>query len=239
MQFYLRRLHSLTGLFLGLFLFNHFLTNSFMYEGPDAFNHKVHFIHYIPFLLLVEFGLVFAPFLFHGAYGIYLMWPGSNRLAYNNANYRYGRNWMYAIQRLTAWILAIFVVWHVAEFRFYYKEIAYPSAYNAEGEFVLGIAFMDNLIKNFSNPLYVLAYALGVGAAIVHWANGLCTFCMSWGITVGPESQKRFIPVAVVIAGAYALLISKAFYALLIKFAGGLPEAAMAALHYADGAKLY
>lgn len=234
-QFTLRRLHSLTGLFLGLFLFNHFLTNSFLYEGADAFNHKVHFIHSIPFLLLVEIGLVFAPFLFHGAYGIYLMLG----VDYNQRHYPYGRNWMFTLQRVTAWITAAFVVYHVAEWRFYYKEIAYPSAYNADGEFVLGVLFTEDLIRKFSQPWYVLVYLVGVGASIVHFANGLCTFCMSWGLTVGPQSQRRFIPVAIAVGGVYALLISKAFAALLVKYAGELPAVSNAALAFQPGQLLF
>jgi succinate dehydrogenase / fumarate reductase cytochrome b subunit len=225
-QFYLRRLHSLTGLLIGLFLFNHFLTNSFVFgpDGKEAFNHKVHFIHSIPFLFAVEMGMVFLPFLFHMVYGLMIMWKGES----NTADYGYGRNWMYAVQRWTAWILVGFILWHLLEWRFFFKNSV--PAYDGKGEFQLGGLFYDALRSQFSKPWYVALYLLGVGAAIVHFCNGLCTFSMSWGVTVGPESQKKFIPVAIGIGVIYALLIGKAFLGLLAPVTQKFPESKKVAM---------
>jgi succinate dehydrogenase / fumarate reductase cytochrome b subunit len=209
-EFYLRRLHSLTGVLMGLFLFNHFLTNSFIFFGRESFNHKVHLIHSIPGLLLLEIALVAAPFIFHGAYGLYIMMNGKQNFQY----YRYTRNSLYTIQRLTAAILTAFILWHVLELRFYVSMLV--DHYTKEShEFVLGAKFYDYLVIKFESPLFVLGYVVGVASAIVHWANGICTFCMSWGITVGPRSQKMMAGFAVGVALLYTLMIGAGIFGLI------------------------
>ena len=41
-----------------------------------------------------------------------------------------------------------------------------------------------------SNPWMMAFYIVGVVSAIFHFANGLWTFCISWGITVSAKSQR-------------------------------------------------
>jgi succinate dehydrogenase / fumarate reductase cytochrome b subunit len=219
-EFLLRRLHSLTGIAMGAFLFNHFLTNSFIFAGRDAFNHKVHLIHSIPGIVLLEIALIATPFLFHMVYGTYIMFYGTSKpLAHygtNLAKYEYTRNGLYTIQRLTAAIVAVFVIWHVWELRFYVNYAVDHYIGGKEGEFVLGAKFYDYLVMKFESPFFAMAYIVGVAAAIIHWANGLCTFCMSWGITVGPTSQKLMGGVAVGVALVYTALIGLSIYGLLV-----------------------
>ena len=40
------------------------------------------------------------------------------------------------------------------------------------------------------NPLGLAFYALGIVFAIFHFVNGLWAFAITWGITIGPHSQK-------------------------------------------------
>src|SRR5437763_7585821 len=76
-HFFLRRLHSLTGIIpVGAFLVEHLLTNSRAFNwfgafsgGRDAFNEDVHWIHHLPYLLIVETLFIFAPLAFHSLYG--------------------------------------------------------------------------------------------------------------------------------------------------------------------------
>jgi hypothetical protein len=66
-HFYLRRLHSLTGIFpIGVFLVEHFFGNAFATRGPEAYNRYVEFLLGMPYLPALEIGLVFGPLLFHG-----------------------------------------------------------------------------------------------------------------------------------------------------------------------------
>jgi succinate dehydrogenase / fumarate reductase cytochrome b subunit len=39
------------------------------------------------------------------------------------------------------------------------------------------------------NPLLLTIYIVGTLSCIYHLCNGIFTFCITWGITVGPKAQ--------------------------------------------------
>ena len=84
---------------------------------------------------------------------------------------------MFTLQRFTGIVTFIFVIWHVWETRMQ------AALGNAEVNFNM----MENIL---SNPWMLTFYIVGVVSAIFHFANGLWTFCISWGITVSPKSQR-------------------------------------------------
>jgi len=85
------------------------------------------------------------------------------------------------------------------------------------------VPFSAHLAVQFKNPLFAMAYLLGSLSVIFHFANGLCTFCMSWGITVGPTSQRIMAQAA---AGVGAVLAAMTI-ASIAGFARMDPELAM------------
>jgi len=127
-----RRLHSLFGVFLVLFLIEHLLTNSqaALWIGDDGigFIESVNWIHNLPYLPVIEVSILLVPFLVHGLFGIkYLFTSKSNVYPTDgtkSALGRYERNWGYTLQRLTSWVLVVAVIAHVAQMRF----IEYPEA---------------------------------------------------------------------------------------------------------------
>ncbi len=176
--FYLRRLHSLCGLFaLGMVLFEHIFTNSMAMFGPEALNGSLAMMELIPkpIFLGLEVGGIAVPLLFHGIYGIYIALQAKN----NPERFGYVRNWNFTLQRWTAWYLVVFLIWHVGYLRFYVKGVT-------------GTPISYELLQNFftSSPLVTVLYILGMFAAIFHFCNGITTFCMTWGITKGPRSQN-------------------------------------------------
>ena len=48
----------------------------------------------------------------------------------------------------------------------------------------------DMMANIVYNPFMLGFILLELFAAIFHFANGLWSFCVSWGITVSPRSQK-------------------------------------------------
>jgi succinate dehydrogenase / fumarate reductase, cytochrome b subunit len=122
-----RRLHSLTGLFLVLFLIEHLLTNSqaALYVGGngEGFIQAVNFLQGLPFLSIIEIIFLGFPFLIHGGLGIrYLMTGEYNSFATNGTKpdlSQYPRNHAYTWQRITAWILIFGVFAHVVHMRFF------------------------------------------------------------------------------------------------------------------------
>ncbi len=174
-SFFNRRLHSFLGIFpIGLFILEHFFTNSFAMHGAAAYDDKIAFFKTLPYLLAIEIIFIFLPLLIHGLYGLYIVYTGDP----NNLQYGYGRNWMYLIQRVTGVILLFFIGWHVYVTRIsallYGTEVSYHY-----------------MAQMFQNPVIFWWMVIGVISASFHFANGIWSFCIVWGITTGPKSQKR------------------------------------------------
>ncbi len=187
-EFGWRRLHSLLGLFpIGLFLIVHFSVNYYSTKGEEAYNQAAGFMGNLPFLLFLEFALIYIPLVFHAVYGVYIAFT-----AKHNVN-RYGtfRNWMFLLQRITGLFLIVFIAWHVWETRV-------QKAFGAEVNFDM----MENILDN---PWMLAFYIAGVVSSMFHLANGIWSFCVSWGITVSPRSQQimTYITMAFFIVMSY------------------------------------
>jgi succinate dehydrogenase / fumarate reductase cytochrome b subunit len=186
--FWIRRIHSLLGVIpLGVFLFGHLTTNSMAFFGQEAFDHKVELIHSLgPLLPIVEATVIFVPLALHILIGIFI----ARTAKLDVGDLGYGRYWAYKFQRWTGWAALAFIVWHTLTLRF--LSVAKPYALTPEAT-----GFFEYLSVMFTNyPLFTVAYVIGGTSVIYHFANGLCTFCMTWGITVGPKSQQGLAYVA-------------------------------------------
>ncbi|MFC4801816.1 succinate dehydrogenase cytochrome b558 subunit [Neobacillus sp. GCM10023253] len=169
-----RKLHSLVGFVpIGGYLFIHFLINFQATKGPEAFNRTVQLVESMPFLLALEFFLIYIPILYHAILGIYIAFESKN----NIVSYRYGRNYLFFLQRITGIITFFFIVWHVWETRIQY----------ALGRTELNYDMMNEIL---TNPAMFIFYLVGVISAVFHFSNGLWSFLIHWGITVSPKSQK-------------------------------------------------
>lgn len=178
--FLLRKLHSLTGVVpVGAFMVFHLWTNAKALQGQDQFDHAVSDISHMPYLPLLEAGIL-LPLLFHAGYGVKLALEGKP----NVGAYTYSRNWMYTLQRTTGVIAFAFIAYHLYEYWFQ------KVAGRVESD-----QFYPMLCANMSStwhqvPVIALIYIIGIAAAVFHFANGLWGFCFSWGITVSRRSQQ-------------------------------------------------
>lgn len=173
--FWLKRLHSLSGIVpIGLFLCEHLITNSLASRGPETYNTIIETFSKAPFFVFLELTLIISPILFHGIYGLFI-----TRTAQSNAlRYGYFRNWMYTLQRVTGVIVFFFVLWHLWHFRI--AQILYGTEVSYE-----------RVAEVFSaHPLVFWGYALGVYATIFHFSNGIWSFLITWGVTVGERAQR-------------------------------------------------
>ncbi|MGR3765269.1 succinate dehydrogenase cytochrome b558 subunit [Rossellomorea sp. NS-SX7] len=195
-EFNYRRLHSLLGVIpVGLFLTQHLVVNHFATGGEESFNQAAHFMESLPFRYFLEIFIIFLPLYFHAIYGIYIAFTSKN----NATKYGYFRNWMFLLQRVSGVITFIFVTWHVWETRV-------AAAFGAEVNFQM----MENIL---SNPFMLVFYVIGVLSTIFHFANGLWSFCVSWGITVSPRSQLIATYVTIGIFVALSVVGMRAIFA--------------------------
>jgi succinate dehydrogenase cytochrome b subunit len=180
--FILRKLHQLSGIFpLGIFLLEHFYTNSKALTGAADFNNAVRDLQSIPYILFVEIGGIFIPLIYHAVYGLVITMEARP----NNLAYPYSRNWFYLIQRITGVLLFFFIFFHVLNFRFG----MIPSLNRISVAHRPDLAF-DIVAGEFHIWWIFLIYMVGITATVWHFANGIWLFLVDWGITIGERAQR-------------------------------------------------
>lgn len=172
-EFFQRRLHSLLGIIpVGAFLSIHLTVNYMATRGPEAFNRGAEFMENLPFLLVLEWVFIYLPLLYHALYGLLIVYQARN----NVTNYGYFRNIMFLLQRYTGIITFIYVTWHIWQTRV-------QKVFGVEVNY-------DMMADILNNNFYFVLYLIGVVAAVFHFSNGIWSFLVSWGITIGPRSQR-------------------------------------------------
>ena len=194
-SFVLRRLHSLSGIVpVGAFLVEHFLSNAFATNGPQAYGNQVKFLTGLPFTHLLEIFGIYIPLLYHALYGFYVWYRGESNLA----EYPWIGNRMYTAQRWTGAVAFAYILYHTWEMRFTGVSLFENPA-----------ASFGKVQRSFENPWVVAFYVVGVVAASWHFAYGLWLFAAKWGLTVGERSRRHF---GVVCFGIAVLFISVGLY---------------------------
>ncbi len=197
-EFAIRRLHSLTGLVpLGAYMVVHLVTNASILNGTETFQRAVYTIHSLGRILpLVEWGLIFAPLLFHGLFGVWIAVNGRS----NTSNYPYSQNRRYVWQRWTGLVALVFLLVHVFHlhgwfhFHFWHTYVATPLGmanfrpYNAA----------STLARSMDGWAWPTFYLAGVLACVYHLANGLWSAGITWGLWISAEAQLRATKVCTV-----------------------------------------
>jgi succinate dehydrogenase / fumarate reductase cytochrome b subunit len=201
----IRRLHSLSGIVpIGLFLFPHLTTNSsimwgkalngtkFADRGIDAagagvatFQHEVEFIHGLPALIFIEIFVLWLPILFHAGVGVYFAKTGR----FNVSRYAYQDNWRYVWQRLSGYLGVLFIFMHVSSLRWGWNYGGLMPTFHADAA---ASSLATHLQKGSAGLLMAAFYLVCVLALVFHFANGLWTAAITWGVTVSVAAQKRW-----------------------------------------------
>lgn len=196
-HFLLRRLHSLTGILFGLYLFVHLGVNATLAEGarhdgqPTVFQQQVNYIHSLPFLPVVEIALIYAPLAFHTLYGFWIIYTGQP----NIGKYGYTRNWLYILQRISGLIIVFFAMFHIFTMKGWLP-----------GTFASALTFQPlDATASTARHLYTawwiwaVTYPIGVLASAFHTANGFYGAAITWGLTISATAQKRWGALCVVL----------------------------------------
>ena len=173
-SFYLKRLMSITGMLpVAVFLLQHLFSNSYIFISPEAFNEHSEFLTSLPMVVLLEIGLIYTPIFLHAGLGIAMIYKGEQ----NFMNYCRFRNWMFFFQRLTGLMAIVFIVTH-----------SYTTRMKSFfGGYDMTATLMSNTLQQ---PFWFWFYIVGVLSAVFHFANGLWSFLITWGITVGRKAQQ-------------------------------------------------
>jgi succinate dehydrogenase / fumarate reductase cytochrome b subunit len=190
-HFWLRRLHSLSGIVpIGGFLAFHLWENYSATRGAAVYNETARTLQQLPFALALEVAIIALPIFFHGIYGLFITGTARPNVATN----RYVRNWMYTLQRFTGIVLFAFVIFHLWTTRLVNVR---------DHESVDLFRLMQSYV---GNPWIFAFYVLGILSATFHLANGIWSFSIVWGLTVGPRAQRRMMWVSAVVFVVLSIL---------------------------------
>jgi succinate dehydrogenase / fumarate reductase, cytochrome b subunit len=199
-NFLLRRLHSLSGIVpIGLFVCFHLFANSTAIFSADNYNVIIKFLRSIPFLHYVEWAALFGPIAFHAIYGVIIVSSAKpNHVKYNNSE-----NWRYFLMRVTGMIALVYIVYHIFQFR-----LVEDLDYNYMAKSMVGVQEIPYLPAiPFLNPFSIYwFYIIGIVATVFHFANGVWSFCITWGITVSHKSQQMVAAFSLVIFAVLTFL---------------------------------
>jgi len=170
-SYLLDKLHSLSGVIpIGAFLLEHFWSNSYALVSTQKYDDVSVELQSIPWRVMVEFCVLWAPIAFHGFYGLWIWWKGKQ----NALAHPWMSNWMYLLQRWSGIVAFAFIGWHV-----------YTERFAGHGR-----TNYQDLARAMSHPWYFAFYIVGVTAASFHLGNGLWNFACKWGIAVSAQAQR-------------------------------------------------
>jgi succinate dehydrogenase / fumarate reductase cytochrome b subunit len=176
------RLASALAVFpLGVWTFVHLWHNLAAFEGAAAWQASVtEYPH--PFAQALTAVVVLLPLALHAIWGIGRLMTSRP----NNVRYGYYANFKYALQRLTAIGVLLFLGAHLwlASIR--------PRLVEGHAEPFADIAHE----MHYHGPTLV-TYLLGTLGVSYHLANGIQTFCMSWGIVSSRRGLRRLEWIAI------------------------------------------
>lgn len=207
-DFLLRRLHSLTGIVpIGVFLIAHLTTNSSIIwgraglrehgegvawrtGGVQYFQKEVEWINeQVPHLLLIELTL-WVSIAFHAIFGLYIAKTGKSNLS----NYPFRDNWRYTLQRVSGYIGILFIFYHVATLRWGWTFLV-PGGTRWSYEYsasTLAAALRGGESFTMAGVLVSAGYMIGITLLVFHFANGLWTAAITWGLTISRAAQRRW-----------------------------------------------
>ncbi|HSX25536.1 MAG TPA: hypothetical protein VLE89_00840 [Chlamydiales bacterium] len=145
-----RRVHSLMGLWLVLYLIEHLLVNSqaALWIGDDGsgFVKMVDSLESLPYLQVIEIVFIAVPLAIHGVWGVKRALDArlnSSRTDGSSPSMKYARNRAFTWQRLTSWILLFGIIGHVVQMRF--LDMPKKAKLNYEEQYFSRITMDDGL----------------------------------------------------------------------------------------------
>jgi succinate dehydrogenase / fumarate reductase cytochrome b subunit len=189
---------------LGVWTIVHLWNNLAAFEGAEAWQEAVtEYPH--PFAQAVTAVIVLLPLALHVIWGI-------GRLATsrpNNLRYGFYANTKYALQRLSAVGVLLFLGAHL------WLALLKPRLVEGHAEPFADIAHE----MHFHGPTLVV-YVLGTLGVAYHLANGVQTFCMGWGVVSSRAALRRLEGATLAL---FVILLAMAWGAVYALWAAGAP----------------
>lgn len=206
-------LTGVTGLALMGFIVTHLLGNLNLFVGSDAFNGYTEALHaFGPLLIVAEVGLA-ALFLLHAVSAIQVWRDNKSARAIQNSMVatKGGPSKQTVFSRtmiVTGSVLLLFVIVHVAQFRFgIFGGLDYTT--KLDGKEVRDLYRL--VVETFKNPAWVAGYMAVMLLLGAHLRHGFWSAFQSVGLL-----DPKLRPLAYSVGAGFALVIALGFFVMPI-----------------------
>jgi succinate dehydrogenase / fumarate reductase cytochrome b subunit len=195
---------GLTGLALFAYLILHLVGNALIFAGPETFNAYSHVLISNPLILPIEVGLL-AVFLLHVYKAVtnYVANQAARPAGYAMKKYVGHTSRKSLASSTMIWsgvVIFLFILVHVKQFKF-------GAWYQVENTDVRDLARTE--FEVFSQPLWVVFYAIGALLVGLHLRHGISSGFQSLGLA-HPVYTRRLttwgVVLAAIIGGGLALI---------------------------------
>lgn len=199
---------GLTGLLLCAYIVEHLIGNlQLLSSNRDPFNIYAHFLtQEIGAIIYVAEFLLAAVFVVHFIYAIMVTWENWKARPKGYSLVRWARHTSRrsvgsVTMIYTGIVVAAFVIWHLAHFKYGAVYMYTPQGYDHQIR-----DMYETVYRFYSNEVNVILYVLIMGLLGFHLSHGFWSAFQSLGL-----DGKRFTPVIYVIGSIFAVVMAVGF----------------------------
>jgi succinate dehydrogenase / fumarate reductase cytochrome b subunit len=197
-----------SGLFLIIFLAQHFTINFLSVLSADAFNQASHFMGTNPLIQFIMQPILMIGVVFHLIMGFVLELKNreARPIKYMHENASTNSSWMSRNMIISGIMLLLFLALHL--FDFWLPEIntkfimGDTSGLGADGQY----RYYEELTHKFANPIRVGVYVLAFVFLALHLLHGFQSAFQSLG-----ARHPKYTPLVVKVGNLFAILIPFGF----------------------------
>jgi len=196
-------LMALSGLFLLIFLLQHFIINFLSVISPDGFNSASHFMGYNPIIQFIVQPILMFAVIFHLIMGIYLdmMNRKARSVKYAASNPSGSSTWMSRNMVFTGITILLFLGLHFYDFWFPEMDYKYVSFLPEDPD-----RYFHELQLKFVDPIRVSIYCASFVFLALHLLHGFQSSFQSVGF-----NHTRYTPVIKKLGTIYGIAVPLGF----------------------------
>ncbi len=170
---------ALSGLFLVVFLLQHFTINLTSVFSEDVFNEISHFMGNNPLVQFVLQPILIFGVIFHFLMGFVLEIKNRSARAQNYAENKGSANssWMSRNMIWSGAVILSFLVLHFIDFWFPEMNYKYIESLPSDPN-----RYFEEMVHKFVNPIRVVAYVVSFGFLMLHLLHGFSSSFQSVGL---------------------------------------------------------
>ena len=170
---------ALSGLFLVVFLLQHFTINLTSVFSEDVFNEISHFMGNNPLVQFVLQPILIFGVIFHFLMGFVLEIKNRSARAQNYAQNKGSANssWMSRNMIWSGAVILSFLLLHFIDFWFPEMNYKYIESLPSDPN-----RYFEEMVHKFVNPIRVLAYVVSFGFLMLHLLHGFSSSFQSVGL---------------------------------------------------------